>query len=203
MKKRNKIILYIFISIFILNTILILTGLIKPLDNLISSFIIGIRNDNLTKIMINFTNIGGAYSLIVISILLLFIIKNKKIPITIIINLIIVFLTSQLFKVIFHRSRPDTLFLTSASGYSYPSGHTMVSTAYFIFILYLIYKHYNSKLLRIILTSFISILLILILFSRIYLGVHYLSDIIGGFSLGISYLIIFLTIINKEVKIWK
>ena len=201
MKKRNKIILYIFISIFIINTILVLTGLSNSFDSLISSYIIGIRSDKLTNIMINFTNIGSAYALIVISILLLCFIKSKRIPLTIIINLITVFLLSQLFKVIFHRTRPDELFLVNAYGYSYPSGHTMVSTAFYGYLLSLIYKHTKNKLLKIILTIFISILLLFIYISRIYLGVHYLSDIISGFSLGIIYLILFNYYINKkEVK---
>lgn len=195
---KKKIIISIFSIIFIINTILIFTGLINSLDNIVSSSIISIRNDNLTKIMINFTNIGGAYSLVVISILLLCLIKNKKIPIVIIINLISVFLTSQLLKVIFHRSRPEEIFLTHASGFSYPSGHTMVSLAYFGYLIYLINKYIINKFVKYILISFISLLILAIFISRIYLGVHYLSDIIGGICLGIIYLILFIDITNKK-----
>ena len=196
---KKLIISAIFMSLFIILSITIFTGLFNLIDGYVESFFIGIRNDKLTKIMINITNIGGAYSLIVISILLLFFLKKKKNAIYIMINLVSVFVTSQIFKAIFRRARPDGLFLTHASGFSYPSGHTMVSMAYFAFITYLFVKKIDNKLTRITFIIFSSILIILIGFSRIYLGVHYLSDVIGGLLLGTSYLMIFLEIIDKEV----
>ena len=211
MKKKNNnikldkkyILPSITLSIFIIWTILVFTKIINPLDELVESFIIGIRNDNITKIMINMTNLGSAYSLIVISILLFFFIKNKKIPLSIIINLVTVFFTSQIFKFIFRRSRPNGIFLVDASGYSYPSGHTMVSFAFYIYLLYLLCKKIDNKLVKILLTIFTTILLALIAFSRIYLGVHYLSDIIGGLLLGTTYIILFIRLNNVEEKKWK
>ena len=208
MKKKNNnikldkkyILPSITLSIFIIWTILVFTKIINPLDELVESFIIGIRNDNITKIMINMTNLGSAYSLIVISILLFFFIKNKKIPLSIIINLVTVFFTSQIFKFIFRRSRPNGIFLVDASGYSYPSGHTMVSFAFYIYLLYLLCKKIDNKLVKILLTIFTTILLALIAFSRIYLGVHYLSDIIGGLLLGTTYIILFIRLNNVEEK---
>ena len=211
MKKKNNnikldkkyILPSITLSIFIIWSILVLTKIINPLDELVESFIIGIRNDNITKIMINMTNLGSAYSLIVISILLFFFIKNKKIPLSITINLVTVFFTSQIFKFIFRRSRPNGIFLVDASGYSYPSGHTMVSFAFYIYLLYLLCKKIDNKLVKILLTIFTTILLALIAFSRIYLGVHYLSDIIGGLLLGTTYIILFIRLNNVEEKKWK
>lgn len=197
-KDKKMIVLYICMFLFIILTILVLTGVINPLDSYMESLVIGIRNDKLTIAMTNITNIARAYSLIAITILLFFVIKNKKIPLMIAINLVGVFLTSQIFKFIFRRARPDVLTLVSASGYSYPSGHTMVSTAYFAFITYLLCKKVKRKIDKIGLIIFSSVMLVLIGFSRIYLGVHYLSDVIGGILLGIAFLMLYLTIINKE-----
>ena len=210
MKKKNNnikldkkyILPSITLSIFIIWTILVFTKIINPLDELVESFIIGIRNDNITKIMINMTNLGSAYSLIVISILLFFFIKNKKIPLSIIINLVTVFFTSQIFKFIFRRSRPNGIFLVDASGYSYPSGHTMVSFAFYIYLLYLLCKKIDNKLVKILLTIFTTILLALIAFSRIYLGVHYLSDIIGGLLLGTTCLLDLIMLRKKNESNW-
>lgn len=194
---KKMILFYITISLFIIITILVLTKLTNQLDENIASYIIGIQSTKLTKIMTDITNIGRAYSLIAISLLLLFLIKDKRKPVMIIINLVSVFLISQIFKLIFRRPRPNGIFLAYATGYSYPSGHAMVSIAYFTFIAYLlchIIKRKSLKLLTILLTS---ILICLIGFSRLYLGVHYFTDIIAGFSLGIAYLMIYLKIINS------
>lgn len=200
-KFNKKLILpSITLGIFLIWSILVLTKIINPLDQLMESFVIGIRNDNITKIMINMTNLGSAYSLIVISILLLFFIKNKRVPLSIIINLATVFFTSQIFKFIFRRPRPNGVFLADATGYSYPSGHTMVSLAFYIYILYLLFKKINNKLVKILLIIFTTTLLLFIAFSRVYLGVHYLSDIIGGLLLGTTYIIIFIRFNNREVK---
>ena len=197
-KDKKMIVLYICMFLFIILTILVLTGVINPLDSYMESLVIGIRNDKLTIAMTNITNIARAYSLIAITILLFFVIKNKKIPFMFAINLVEAFLTSQVFKFVFRRTRPDVLTLVSASGYSYPSGHTMVSTAYFAFITYLLCKKVKRKIDKIGLIIFSSVMLLLIGFSRVYLGVHYLSDVIGGILLGIAFLMLYLTIINKE-----
>lgn len=83
-------------------------------------------------------------------------------------------------------------------GYSFPSGHSMVSMAFYGFLIYLIYNNIKNKYIKWILICSLSILIILIGISRIYLGVHYTSDVLAGFLLSISYLVIYTRIV-KEV----
>ena len=195
---RKIIILTISLILFTIITYAIFNNKINTIDQNIHSYILNIRNDNLTSILITITNISSAYALIVLSILLLLIMKKKKLPLLISLNLIISFISNQITKQIITRPRPIGINLIEETGYSYPSGHAMISMAYFGFIAYLIYKYVKNKLIKTILISSIFILIILIGFSRIYLGVHYLSDIIGGFLLSIVYLMIVINSINLK-----
>ena len=204
----NKKLLYSAISffIFIILTILVLTGVTNKIDLSIEAFIISIRNDNLTKVLTVITNIGSAYSLISLTFLISLIatIKRKKLPINTIINLISVFIISQIFKAIIRRPRPAEIFLVKASGYSYPSGHTMVSFAFFTFIAYSLLEKIDNKILKMVIRLITLLLVIAIGFSRIYLGVHHFTDVLGGYLLGLSYLLLFLNmcanVIKKEKK---
>lgn len=195
-ENRKTIILAVSLVLFTIITYAIFSDKIDTLDKNIHSYILNIRNENLTSILITITNISSAYALIVLSILLLLIMKKKKIPLLICLNLIISFLTNQIAKLTFSRPRPVGINLIEESGYSYPSGHAMISMAYFGFIAYLIYKSNINKIIKSILITSIFILILLIGFSRIYLGVHYLSDIIGGFLLSIAYIMIFINCIK-------
>lgn len=205
-KNKKTIILFISLILFIFLTYNIFNNKIAFIDSYIEGIILSIRNDKLTDFMTIITNISSAYALIVITILLLILIKNKKIPILITFNLIFSFLTSQLIKIILRRDRPVDISLVNAVGFSYPSGHSMVSMAYFGFIAYLVYKYIDNTIVKVILIITLFISIIAIGFSRIYLGVHYFSDVLGGFLLSISYLMLFINI-NKfnlsEVKQWK
>ena len=195
---RKMIVFLICILLFTILSVFVFNNKTMNIDNSLMSYIIGFRNDSLTKKMINITNIGGGYSLIAISLLLLIFIKNKKIPLIIICNLIFVFLTSQLFKIIFRRERPSEVFLIYTSDFGFPSGHTMVCVAYVIVILYILYNKLDNTMLKVLISMVLIILVILIAFSRMYLGVHYLTDIIGGLLLGISFSMLFIKYISKK-----
>lgn len=200
-EKNRKNILFLITSIlFICLTYFILSDKITPIDETIHSIILNIRNKNLTSILLIITNLGSSYTLIILSILLIVIMKNKKIPICISLNLICSFLISQFAKILFARTRPVGINLIDEAGFSYPSGHAMVSMAYYGFIAYLIYKSETKKINKIILIILLTITIITIGFSRIYLGVHYLSDVVGGFLLSIAYLMIYIKNIKLEKK---
>ena len=98
-------------------------------------------------------------------------------------------------KHIVQRPRPTEHRIIDESGYSFPSGHSMVSAAFYWFLIYLIYKNIKNKYLKCSLITVLSLLIIMIGTSRIYLGVHYTSDVLAGFLVAISYLIIFITAI--------
>ena len=136
------------------------------------------------------TNFGSAVYLGIFSIILIIFIKNKKIKILIPLNLIIVTFLNLLLKNIIQRPRPSDISIIEEIGYSFPSGHSMVSMAF--------YGYFKNKVLKWLLISFISILIILIGLSRIYLGVHYTSDVVAGFLLAIAYLIIFIKVTKKS-----
>ena len=161
---------------------------------LVSTFLI---SDFATPIAKFITNFGGAIILIGLAFTLFIFIKNKKIGVSIISNLAIITVLNQLLKRIVQRPRPTEFRIVEESGYSFPSGHSMVSMAFYGYLIYLIYKYVKNKYLKWISIILLSILICSIGISRIYLGVHYTSDVLGGFFISISYLIIYISAVNK------
>ena len=159
------------------------------------------RFDFLTVIMKVITNFGSAISIIIISLLSVIFIKDKKVSASVIINIILVTILNQVLKNILQRPRPDGFRLISESGYSFPSGHSMVSMAFYGLFIYLAYTKIENKNLRSIVCILLSILVVFIGFSRIYLGVHYASDVLGGFLISMSYLIVFVEIVPKLLNL--
>ena len=161
---------------------------------IISTFLI---SDFATPIAKFITNFGGAIFLITLTVILFILIKNKKIGLSIFSNLIIITVLNQLLKRILQRPRPTEFRIIEETGYSFPSGHSMVSMAFYGYLIYLIYKYVENKYVKWISIVLLSILICSIGISRIYLGVHYTSDVLGGFLVSISYLILFISTVNK------
>ena len=161
---------------------------------LISTFLI---SDFVTPIAKFITNFGGAIFLSIATVMLFLLIKNKKIGLSIISNIVIITILNQLLKRILQRPRPTEFRIIEETGYSFPSGHSMVSMAFYGYLIYLIYRYIKNKYVKWTLITILSILICLIGISRIYLGVHYTSDVLGGFLLSISYLVVYISSIKK------
>lgn len=195
------LILLISLVIFIILFISIFEEQILLIDinfyNILKKHII---NDNLTPYIKLITFFGSAICLISITILLLIFIKDKKISFSITLNLILATLFNQALKHIIQRPRPSKYNIINESGYSFPSGHSMISMAFYGFLIYLIHKNIKNKYLKTLLITILSLLIIAIGLSRIYLGVHYLSDVIGGFIIAIIYLVIYIKITTNKMN---
>ena len=164
---------------------------------LISSFLI---SDFATPIAKLITNFGGALVLIGTTIILVISIKNRRIGLSIIANLGIVTGLNIVLKQIVQRPRPTEYRIVNETGYSFPSEHSMVSMAFYGFLIYLIYKYVKNQYLKIGLITFLSILIISIGISRIYLGVHYTSDVMAGFCISVSYLVLYISSVSNWIK---
>lgn len=92
-------------------------------------------------------------------------------------------------KLVFRRPRPDVLRLVEQSGYSFPSGHAMNSMIFYGLAAYLLVRR-GRHWSRYLVAGFVAVLVLLIGLSRIYLGVHYASDVLAGFLIGAGWLII-------------
>ena len=163
---------------------------------MVSTFLI---SDFATPIAKFITNFGGAIFLIGLTIILFVCIKNKKIGASIFSNLVIVTILNQLLKGILQRPRPTEFRIIEETGYSFPSGHSMVSMAFYGYLIYLIYKFVKNKYIKWSLIILLSVLICTIGVSRIYLGVHYTSDVLGGFLISISYLVIYTSTVKKFI----
>ncbi len=155
---------------------------------------------SLTPIVKIFTNFGSALFLLPVTILLCLILKNRKIRFSILFNLIFITIINQVLKFIVQRPRPTDFKLIDESGYSFPSGHAMISVAFYGYLIFLIYKYIKNKIIKFLLISLLVILIIIIGVSRIYLGVHYTSDVLAGFLISLSYLIMYISISNKWIE---
>lgn len=175
----------------------------KPLyiDDTVYNYISNnIINENRTKVVKLITNITSPLGVILSAVILIIIIKNKKIKISLAIDLLGITIINNLLKVIITRDRPNINRLVTETGYSFPSGHSITSMVLYGYLIYLIYKYIDNKKIKIPLIIILSLLIVTIGFTRIYLGVHYTSDVIGGFILGVAYLIIFIGVSNKYIE---
>ncbi len=103
----------------------------------------------------------------------------------------------EILKLIFRRTRPELLLggqhLTS---YSFPSGHATGSICFFGFLIWLSWKFLNKPIFKIVITVVLSLVILLVGFSRIYLGVHYPTDVLGGYLSGGCWLIALISSYN-------
>ena len=105
-------------------------------------------------------------------------------------------LMNQSMKFWFDRPRPETAFLEQ-SGYSFPSGHAMIGGAFYGLFIYLVWTNVKSVLWRWVFTLLLCVWIVLIGYSRVYLNVHYASDVLAGWSAGLVFLVISLLVLRK------
>jgi len=103
-------------------------------------------------------------------------------------------------KTYFQRDRPLLPVIGEAKGFSFPSGHALISVVFYGLFIHMIWHEVKTKWLRNLLVIILSILILLIAFSRIYLRVHYASDVIAGIAVGFIWLVISLRMIHTIEK---
>lgn len=202
MKKNIK---WILLSLFILFFILILVSLYRMtelnIDMLGNKYIVeGLRNTSLNEYIIILTNLGGAIVLVAICLFSIIFVKDKRYGRYITINLATITLINLIIKMIVHRDRPLDIGLIVETSYSFPSGHAMVSMAFYGFLIYLLYNKVKNPGKKFFCCTSLGLIILFIGFSRIYLGVHYTSDVLAGYSFSLGYLIIFTHIVGKKLK---
>lgn len=203
MKKVKDKWKYPTITILLLTFIGLLISVLLEYELHIDSFmydtvILNTRNNFLTGILSAITFLASPKFLIIASIVVFLLLKGKKEKFYFTFNICFITLLNQILKRLILRPRPDVVQLVKQGGYSFPSGHSMASVAFYGYLIYLLWKTNWKKTYKCIGTVLLITLIFLICFSRIYLGVHYTSDVLAGICLSVIHLIVYLGIIKKK-----
>ena len=160
-------------------------------------------NKGLTSVMLVITFLGKHNLLIPLNfILILFFIYRKerwfatRIAALSLSSLLLMFIL----KFFFQRNRPQQQLIDDVSGYSFPSGHALISVVFYGLFIHMIWHEVKTRWLRILLMIILGVLILLIAFSRIYLRVHYASDVIAGIAVGFIWLVLSLRIVHRIEK---
>lgn len=194
---------YYFISVllilFIVLTIFVVGGKTSVIDEAFFNNVIKIENNVLTKILYVITNIGSTIGVVIILILLaIFFMRRKNLSDFkyVLANVSIGVILMKVLKHIIKRIRPSWKWIVQ-SGFSYPSGHTISAVLLYGTLILLVNKKVNEKYKKPLMIFFL-IMIFLISISRIYFGVHYLTDVVASLILGSIILIISNSFMNKE-----
>lgn len=194
---KNYIIISLFAFILIATSVLFKATMKE--DLLLYYLLISIKNNILLSVATLLSFLGSIKGLIVVSFLLVFILKSNKQRIFLFLDLIGSGLIINITKNIFLRERP-IIGQNLLADYSFPSGHTFIAITFYGFLLYLVMKDKKVSY-RKLKEGVLLFLIITIPLSRLILGVHYLTDVLGGITLGLAYL--FFLIIMYESNFLK
>lgn len=186
MKIKRKYLFIIPLVLFILDYLLVYFHIIDPIDRFVYEMTQMLNCPLMTEFFKLCSFLGGTY-FYVVTIILLFFLKSRRDLYTGI-HLLIIQAINRIIKFIVKRPRPDKIYhMIVETNYSFPSGHSMSAMAgYGLWIIELKNSEWRYKKVGMI---FLTVMIFLIGLSRIYLGVHYFSDVIGGFLLSLSYIL--------------
>lgn len=177
-----------------------------PFDNLITT---GVRS--IYPVATNFflwvTRFGDAITIIILLLaFLVLLVRGKKYAeaLWLTSNLVIISgVINPLLKLFFARERPSLEHLVHETSNSFPSGHAVTSIVFYGTLVVLIPMLLQNKSLARILQGVLIFLILAIGISRIYLGVHYPSDILGGYALGLTWLFFTYPYFVEKRFVWR
>lgn len=171
------------------------------IDEKIYSMISKLHSNVVTAFFKSITYLGNAKFIGCFCILLLILNKTRSkvgIPITVVV--IITGILNILLKNIFGRQRPSLEQLVYEDSFSFPSGHSMIISVIYSMIIYLSCKYIKNKRVKYVINGVSMLLIFLVGISRVYLRVHYFSDVLSGWCLGIVITLLYSIISEKIVK---
>ena len=174
---------------------------LTDLDFFLNTKITFVQTPQLTTIMTFITNLFSPTKVALFSILIIgFLIYHKKKK-----KAILFFgaMTGGLIvelslKEIIQRTRPENALVEASSTYSFPSGHATIAIIFFLLLIYLFKDQIKNKITQYIFIGGNILLILLIGISRIYLNVHWFTDVITGYILGILWLFICIKVDKKK-----
>ena len=173
---------------------------IDAFDNRVTDYVTSFRTPGLNSFFQFVTDLGDVYAYLVATTLaamfFFFKLKNKKFIIQLLGVLILSALANIALKRAFDRARPTIEHLVVVETLSYPSGHAMSAMAFYGFLIYLVFKIKMYQWLRVFLALLFAALIFFIGLSRIYLGVHFPSDVLGGFIAGLIWVAFCVVLFN-------
>lgn len=166
-------------------------------DTNISLFAYSLRTPLLTQFMLLMSSFGQNICLALTALIgVIFLIKkHNKEAVLFCVVLIMGLVLNHSLKFMFHRPRPTISPLVIERSYSFPSGHAMNSFIFYGLLAYFSYHFFRNKTLTIVSSVGAVVLILLIGFSRIYLGVHYFTDVLAGYIAGFWW---FITVLLVE-----
>jgi membrane-associated phospholipid phosphatase len=191
--RRNVVAIVAAVCVLVFLALLedVVEGDIMRVDTLAySSIVEGMRSDALTPVMQALSNLATPLALAVMLLLVWVFAPGRQPGLCAALNLVGAFALNQLLKNLVQRPRPDDM-LVAASGYSFPSGHSMVAMAFFGLLIWMIWHYDRDRVERWVACPLLCILILGIGFSRVYLGVHYASDVIAGFCASLAWLVLY------------
>ena len=202
MNRSKKMSLFlVFTLIFGVIAIFHESRLGRWIDREVYEFIYASESFITTALMLGFTQLGEVLSMIVMSLILISILMLYKLKIHTLFILISMIASSILIPVLknsFDRERPSMLRLIEISGFSFPSGHAMGSTIFFGSLGTIIkYTDLNNKAL---LMTVCATFILMISSSRVYLGVHYPTDVLAGVVIGLAVVVGTSALLHKKLR---
>lgn len=165
----------------------VITGKTTAFDDAVRYAFYDVRSDGLTVIAKAITFLGNWQSIVILCLILL-IAKPTRVKYGIPVSAGALFVTilNRLIKIAVERPRPDQAYhLIEESGFSFASGHAISSMFVFGMLIYLVRKNFRNRAAANVLTVILIIPAFGIGLSRVYLGVHYPTDVLAGWCLGI------------------
>jgi membrane-associated phospholipid phosphatase len=160
-------------------------------DNVVTEFVISLRSDSLTSLMVFVTQVGTqtGYLIIVTLLAIYFFLRHRswKFIVQTVAVLLLASLCNVALKQFINRARPSIEHLVNVYSLSYPSGHAMSAMSFYGFLIFLTFRYEMNHKVRVTISILLALLIAGIGISRIYLGVHYPSDVLAGFIGGLIW----------------
>lgn len=180
----------IFIIIFLGLLYMVLTKKIESFDHLVYEKISKLISPSNTRILKSITFFGSVFGIILSMIIACFFLKNNVDRLFLGLGMLGEVILNNVIKVLVKRIRPAVNPLVIETNYSFPSGHTMAITALISLLLFFIWQSPLTVLWKIIITIVGVSIIFIIAFSRVYLGVHYTSDVLAAICLSLTYVML-------------
>ncbi|MBQ3323068.1 MAG: phosphatase PAP2 family protein [Firmicutes bacterium] len=175
----------------------VLTEHTAGFDRSIMGFFYGLRCPAVTGLAVVITTLANKYVIIGICIVLLIVPQTRLtfgVPLSA--GALGLILLNTLIKILVERSRPEVLHLVTEHGFSFPSGHSVTSLFFYGLAIWLVWRHIDNRTAKRVLTVLLAIPALLIGPTRIYLGVHFPTDVLAAWCLAFIAIIIVIEIIN-------